>query len=221
MDWMLYKLLQPKAVLVENADDVFGARFASTFEDFLRHGDAWFEAHHTSLRNMLLQLNSLQKVHELVDNLGQEAPYDVIIASRPDLWFFNTLNVSQVQDAGNFLSRLYVGDFEHWGGLNDRFAFGGTRAMDVYCNRIRDIVDFAATHQVHAETFLKHVAKDAELDVQFASIVFERVRSHGLMQHVPQFHDGPEKRVSTWGEGQYMQKDAYAMWGLSPEQPTQ
>ena len=105
VDWTLYKLLQPTATLIVSADEVFKTRFASTFDGLLANGDAWDEDHHSSLRNMLLQLNSLEKVYQLVQHASQEAPYNVIIASRSDLWFFNMLNASQIQEASVFPSR--------------------------------------------------------------------------------------------------------------------
>ena len=116
---------------------------------------------------------------------------------------------------------MHAADFHHWGGLNDRFAFGGVEAMDVYCNRTQEIMKYALTHQVHAESLLGYVVKNAGLDVHYTSLVFERVRSHGYIQGIPQFDDGPEKHIASWGQGQFLQQSELATWQMTPEQPLQ
>lgn len=216
MDWTLYKLLQPMSTLIEDADDVFASRFASMFADLLANGDAWGEDHHTSLRNMMLQLHSLEKVHQLIEHASEKAPYDVIIASRSDLWFFNVLNVSHLLEASEMPSRIYIPDFDHYGGLNDRLAFGGVEAMNTYCNRIEKALEYAAIAKLHAESLLKYVIEDGKLDMHYTSIVFERVRSHGFLKSVPEFHNGPGKHFKSWRPGQWLKQDEFAMWKMSP-----
>lgn len=59
-------------------------------------GDPWDEAApHTSLTNLLLQLHSLERATSLWDG----ASYDAIIYARPDMWFFNDLNTTQLAAA--------------------------------------------------------------------------------------------------------------------------
>ena len=80
---------------------------------------------------------------------------------------------------------------------------------------------YALTHQVHAESLLGYVVKNAGLDVHYTSLVFERVRSHGYIQGVPQFDGGPEKHIASWGQGQFLQQSELATWQMTPEQPLQ
>ena len=217
VDWTLYKLLQPKSTVVEDADSVFATRFEGIFADILANGDAWGEDHHTSLRNMLLQLNSLEKVHEIARSASPEARYGAMIALRSDLWFFNILNVSQVLEARVHPSSLYVPDFDHFGGLNDRLAFGGITAMSAYCKRLEKVLEYAAANNVHAERLLGYVVQGADLDVHYSSILFQRVRSHGYMQGIPEFSPKSEKQLKAWKGGQWLQQDDLAMWHISPQ----
>ena len=72
--------------MVEDVDAIFDKAFKARFDSLLRHGDPWNEPHHTSLRNMLLQLHSLKKVAMLYEEAAREhGPFDVIIALRSDL----------------------------------------------------------------------------------------------------------------------------------------
>ncbi len=109
MDWRAHKLLQPTASEVEDANVIFYQRFSDNFPDYLLHGDSWNEPHHTSLRNLLLQLHSLQKVASLQGRYAREhGPFGVVIAVRSDLWFFNELNIDHVRAAMQSNSTVYT-----------------------------------------------------------------------------------------------------------------
>ena len=222
VNWELFKLLLPSSSEVEDANSVFDFNFSRNLSAYLQHGDAWDEDHHTSLRNMLLQLYSLRKVYRLAQEASQMSPYDAVIATRSDLCFFTTLNVSHVLEAIRASSRLYTPDFDLYSGLNDRSAIGGVKAMRIYCIRLEDAEKYAATANLHAERFLKHTLERSKLDLRWADILFERVRSHGYMQGLPECKDGPVKQLRepphAWRPGQWLHRNDMAMWELSPEQ---
>ena len=222
VDWRLYKLLLPTSSEIEDADDVLDIDIGRNLSGYLQHGDAWDEDHHTSLKNMLLQLHSLKRVHRLAQEASEKTPYEVYIATRSDLWFFTTLNISHVLEASRASSRLFTPDFDLYSGLNDRFAIGGQRAIQVYCSRLENARKYAAAANLHAERFLKYTLELNKLDLRRTDIIFERVRSHGLMQGLPEYTNGPKKELKdpphAWRPGQWLVKNDMAMWELSPEQ---
>ena len=81
VDWSMYKLLLPVSSEVEHADSVFDINVGRNMSEYLQHGDAWGEDYHTSLRNMLLQLHSLQRVYRLAQEASETTPYMVYIAT--------------------------------------------------------------------------------------------------------------------------------------------
>lgn len=222
VDWSMYKLLLPVSSEVEDADSVFDISVGRNMSEYLQHGDAWGEDHHTSLRNMLLQLHSLQRVYRLAQQASEKTPYMAYIATRSDLWFFTTLNVLHLLEASRASSRLFTPDYDLYSGLNDRFAIGGPRAMQVYCSRTEQAREYAAIANLHAERFLKYTLEISNLDLRRTDIIFERVRSHGFMQGLPEYKDGPKRELKdppgAWRPGQWLHKNSMAMWELSPEQ---
>ena len=219
VDWRLYKTLLPTTSLIEDADSVFDVTFKQIWPEYLRHGDAWDEDHHTSLRNLLLQLHSLHKVYLLAQEASARSPYDAYIATRSDLWYFTKLNILHVLEASRATSQLFTPNFDLYSGLNDRFAIGGGKAMMVYCSRIWRAKSYAAIGKLHAESFLKYAVEVSKLDLRQTDIVFERVRSHGFMQGLPRYEEGPGKRLKqpphAWQPGQWLHRNDMAMWELS------
>ena len=96
--------------------------------------------------------------------------------------------------------------------------------MQVYCSRTEKAREYAATANLHAERFLKYTLEISKVDLRRTDIIFERVRSHGFMQGLPEYKDGPKRELNdppgAWRPGQWLLKNNMAMWELSPEQST-
>lgn len=218
VDWRAHKLLQPTASEVEDANVIFYQRFSDNFPDYLLHGDSWNEPHHTSLRNLLLQLHSLQEVTSLQGRYAREhGPFDVVIAVRSDLWFFNKLNIDHVRAAMQSNATVYTPAFDTWGGLNDRFAIGHPDAMHRVMNRLNDALAYSADNPLHSETFLKHVVEMHGLSAANTDLVFERVRGNGFLQKVPELRESGG--LGNRKPGRWLKLNSLAMWELSGSPP--
>ena len=121
VNWRAFRRLQPTASVVEDADAVFNKEYKEQFDSLLQQGDPWDEPHHTSLRNLLLQLHSLKKVAGLHEEAAREhGPFDVIVSLRSDLWFFTSISIEHVRAAMQSSSVVYMPAFDSWGGLNEQ-----------------------------------------------------------------------------------------------------
>lgn len=96
----------------------------------------------------LQQLKALQQCHRLMENHARKngIAYDCVVRSRPDLFFITPVVPPQRLD----LACLYLPDFHHFDGCNDRFAIGNPAHMAVYFNKF-DVL-FEYVHEYHRRT---------------------------------------------------------------------
>lgn len=182
-----------EAVLLEPFASVTYESQSRYLEEFRLSEWIWkrkdpFRDRWSSLRNLGCQLHSIHQVTLLWQNSGHE--YDVIIYARPDVFFYNNIIV---QDMENLISECqslnpphawFVPSFHRSGGINDRFAYGCSRAMAIWGHRIRDAKTFRDKEKwtVRPERLLKFVAKKNNVSVHYLSIAFTRIRASGKPQ---------------------------------------
>lgn len=186
MDWTAYRLLQPSKWQVDDASAVSRELFDPDMKAWLSFGDAWSgeTAEHTTLRNFLKQLYSLEQVTNMWAE--ESSQFDLVLYLRSDLWFFNQLDVAELDEAMRHPLRLYTPGFHKWDGLNDRLAFGTPSVMRIYGNRLHAAKRFAQHTALHAEHFLLDVATKAGLDVStHSTLLFERVRATAELWGIP------------------------------------
>jgi hypothetical protein len=187
IDTSLYRLLHPDEAIVEAPMDWNLPSNKQLLATLLQNGDPWNETGgHFSLKNVVGQLTSLQRLTSLWTASAQR--YDAVIYLRSDVFFFNSLNVSQVLEAAkapNSQPVIWTPRYDHFGSVNDRFAFGNTAAMQIYGNRIQHATDFVKEHTLHAESFLNHALVLGNVTRLGTNILFTRVRVDGLVVEVP------------------------------------
>ena len=88
----------------------------------------------TGVQSYLQQLYGLKRCNSLrcEYEAQHEIVYDCVIRCRPDLMFLSPLQKVETLD----LRYLYVPDFHHFDGLNDRFALGRPTYMNRYLNKL-------------------------------------------------------------------------------------
>ena len=104
--------------------------------------------------------------------------YDWVIRSRIDVEYVPSL------PSGDYTQDfLYLPNFHHFGGVNDRFAMGSSKLMDKYLNII-DIYNENPKKCLHAECFLKYCLDYQKVPFKLIDIRFMRVRDDGQkMKH--------------------------------------
>ena len=123
------------------------------------------------LRNAIRRLYSEKRVTELwqqvnwMNGIGSNglsskgSYYDVVMHLRPDLIYepIDVTEILAIARSSKSDDRVYVGDFEHFCGVNDRFAVGKAGPMRVYGTRLNAARAFSNLTMglFHPETFLK------------------------------------------------------------------
>ena len=143
------------------------------------HGDAFHDGF-LSLRNLLLQLQSLYEVTQRV----AAADPDMVVFARPDLLYHEPLAREDIAHALAQPDSVTLPCWESWGGFNDRFALCGARAWrayggrlllaDHYCERTRS--------PLHSESFLAYAMQFARVHVRTMPMRASRVRVDGRIE---------------------------------------
>ena len=123
------------------------------------------------------QVNQMRKEKERVNNFN----YDFIVRCRMDLVFVTLPTTLQTLERNT----LYIPNFQHWGGLNDRFCVGSPQVIDDYMNII-DLVKLHSYKFTGAESFLKFCLNIQNTNFRLLDDVkFCRVRENGehLLDH--------------------------------------
>jgi hypothetical protein len=170
-----YKLLNPDYYLITDQSEF---KNKIDINQYLWRGDPWDEDHHTSLYNLLCQLNSLKLVNELCNKTKM---YKCYLYLRPDLKYIDSISFPAIYDIiDNFNQKIiYSPKWGLWGGLNDRFCIGTKSAIDIIANRLDNIKAFSKQASPHSEKYLKHVAVLNNINTKFLKTRAIRVRSNG------------------------------------------
>jgi hypothetical protein len=130
------------------------------------------------VQQVLRMFHSMQESNRLLKTVEAErgAPYDWVIRLRPDTQFFS--DIESLADCDP--SAIYVPTFCNYWGYQDRFAFGGPKAMDVYHEKF-DLIDaYIATGGIfHPESMLKWMIDRDGTPVKRTSILFDTLRKNG------------------------------------------
>lgn len=208
-----WKLLSPKRYALDDPIPFEDSVITPMMTSLLRSGDPWKEPPpHNSLRNVIKQLHSLHRVTQLWSEEMPADYYDLVFYLRPDVWFFNDLNLTDVQEARQVGSVIYVPNFHSWGGVNDRFAFGRPEVMKLYGSRFLQVLNYTKLFPLHAETFLLHVLAWHNVTIKTTDILFERVRSNGILWGVPEGSTFPKKLSRKY----QLQRNILGQWEAAP-----
>lgn len=170
-----YKLLNPNYYLITNQSE-----FKNTIniQDYLKKGDPWGEEHHTSLYNLLCQLNSIKLVNDLCNKTKE---YKCYIYLRPDLLYVDKISLYAINHViNNYNDKiLFTPMWGKWGGLNDRFCIGTKSAIDIVMKRLDYIKSFSRIKPPHSEKYLFNVVSTNNITKLFFKTRAIRVRSNG------------------------------------------
>lgn len=180
---------------LESADGVAEAAGLARWSSY---GDAYGDGF-ASLRNLLLQLHSLERLTLQFD----ADPPDLVVFVRPDL----TLHDSLAGDLREVLTRpvdtVRLPSWQWNGGYNDRFALCRRDALAVYGHRIRQVARFLDTRggPLHAERLLRFALDAACLRVETTAVRASRVRVDGRMQPEGFARASRSRRLRAWLRG--------------------
>lgn len=142
----------------------------------IRHHGVTGKAAEVTLRNAVLTVHSLERVFDRYLASGFAA--DAVVVSRADLRFLRRL--AMPARPGDW--SVHVPSFHGWGGVNDRFAFGPARAMEVYCRRSAFLEGWLLNPGTrNPEWVLMRWLKWHRLSVHSVDFPFQRIRADGTV----------------------------------------
>ena len=119
------------------------------------------------------QANLMRKSSEKSENFQ----YDFVVRCRMDVRY-----TSQLPEIHPQKHMLYIPNFHHHGGINDRFCIGGPEVIDNYMNII-DLYHENPSICTHAESFLLHCLRQKNTPIEFIDLRFNRIREDGSECH--------------------------------------
>lgn len=118
----------------------------------------------------------------LVDHMHMHNfTYDAVLALRPDMAPLTDIdlpmNLNLIRHNKN---KLWIPDYQHWGGLNDRVAYGSVEVMKRYLvNRGLAYRDHRKVWTKNSEMFLLQYFNNSGIELERSSFRSIRVRSDG------------------------------------------
>ncbi|MCL1629150.1 hypothetical protein M3N55_10440 [Roseibaca sp. V10] len=174
-DW---KLLAPDWIQIDPPDQFLPQIEANKITSF---GDTWGDGGR-SRRNLLHQLRSLDIVTEaaLADPVPDRT--ELFLFLRPDLLYHDDFTGAVgrlLQDRADQV--VTVANWQHWRGLNDRFALcKGRVAARTYGNRLGAALEYCSAYgPLHGEKLLKHVVRTNPVTLRLTKLRASRVRANG------------------------------------------
>jgi hypothetical protein len=91
----------------------------------------YYEDDFKSVQNLMCQLHSIQHVTGMWRS--SKTAYHAVLYLRPDMLYNCPLPVKVLDNLDPH--KVYIADFHHWHGLNDRFALGRPEAVGLWGER--------------------------------------------------------------------------------------
>ena len=189
-----WRYLRPTRILIEDGDKIDAEYVKPLLPKILTRGDLWSEraVNHSSMANLLGQLRSIERVTGLLlrEQQHSSTAYDAVIFLRPDVWFYNDIDMRDVESARSIPNVAFIPNFHAIaaaGEINDRFAICHPQAAVAWGQRRRLVDDFVFVQNqtLHSERFLGYALRQSNITVKPSSILFGRVRANKVLWGQP------------------------------------
>lgn len=146
----------------------------------------------TGVQPYLQQLYALNRCNLLRRSYEKQRRirYDCVIRCRPDILFLEPIgNIDRLD-----LNYIYLPDFHHFDGCNDRFAIGNSENMNIYFNKFdcfcEYVHDFLKKNGVplSAEMFTILHLQQNNIETRTLPVRFNRMRAHGITDDLKKTH---------------------------------
>ena len=167
-----YKLLEADSVILQEPNSFLSD---SCFKEVLEFGDAFGDGNY-STKNLFHQLNSLSQVTGAAQSWGA----DIVVFVRPDLYYHDSFKDIIKQAINSVESKVIIPNWQHWDGINDRFAIAvGQAAIESYGLRYDKILKFCneTKFPLHSERLLQYSLSNVE--IQLTKLRASRIRANG------------------------------------------
>lgn len=170
------KLFRPKKFVIEKYETLENLFFEKSekYRDQLKYPDKDRPINFVSMWYKIFKCNELKKDFELENNFT----YDIVIRSRPDLFYFETVLDENILKT--YKKALFVPTIESHGGASDIFALGSSKVIDIASsvyNELDSIYDSGCLMNPHiiAENYYDNYFKNRWIKYDFR-LYFNRCR---------------------------------------------
>ena len=178
IDYEEYKLLNPDFYKLDNQDNFINTIKMDNFfykDVWKRKGDSgngeWLP---DLLLNHICALKSQKTALEMVENFVKDGnKFKYVMFIRPDVEFKTPLPIQALDNKND----IFIPNFDHWEGLNDRFAIIDYNKAYVYGKRIDEMAEFRKRNgRIVAEKYLKFIVKKYKLKLKKINFCFKLIR---------------------------------------------
>lgn len=140
----------------------------------------------SSVRNIFCSLQTQKVLDSSIRTYAgaNNVVYDAIATFRPDTAVVRDIDLASLLTSRKFSAKhIYLPNFAHFKGVNDRSAYGSPAVMSAYLNRLEAFKASLSTNTdkwiYNTETFLKNYLKDLHIPVRKSTVRVMRVRADG------------------------------------------
>lgn len=180
-----YASMTSQDMVREQQFDLFAQARNMTKKEKKQSKDHMYDVGHdgfASVKNILCAFYSLQSLYELIMTVSASTKcnYDAIIVLRPDTTQLIDTDIGLHLRQGELMKgsrNIFIPDFQHWGGYNDRLAFGTPEVMALYMQRGDTYIHGERT--TSDEGFLRSYFEHHKVTVKYSDMRCVRVRIDG------------------------------------------
>ena len=100
--------------------------------------------------------------------------YKYIMFVRPDVAILDKLPIKQIIDNPE---KIHIPDFDHWSGINDRFAISNYTNACIYGKRVHGMLEFIKLNDYFvSEKYLKYLLDKHNIQINLIKFNFDLVR---------------------------------------------
>lgn len=156
-------------------------------------------------KHRLCQFYSLEKVYDMIKNtmdINKNISYDGIIAIRADMAPITDIDLPEylheLQQSDITHMKIWIPDFQDFGGYNDRAAFGSYPSMTHYMTRRHVYMETSYIYKTHSERFLYIYLNQMKIQVINSSYRTVRVRADGCVDRMDTWHMHMNESMMKW-----------------------
>jgi len=175
IDYDEYKLLSPTHYSIDNQDEFLNSLdFSNYFNAELYNihgGDTLHEWRPYLIRNHLCALESQRRVYNMV--CEQHIQYDFILFIRPDVIISTDFDYNILTTDFDII----LPNYDHFNGLNDKFAILQFNCASHYATRINEIIEFRQNNgRIVSEKYVKFIVEKYYHNVKFIDFIMTLTR---------------------------------------------
>jgi hypothetical protein len=196
LDTTEFSMMRPCVITIVSQSVIVPAEFTLYMKartEFSKQKLDMFRDNLQSVKNLLGALHSLRTAHSLITRYShaENISYDAVIVLRPDTAVLSEIDIAQFlpqimaeehqHRLGHQMENqsIWIPNFSHATGYNDRAAYGSPSVMSLYMTRgpaFRDRLGVYNTSYINGETFLKFYLGVHNVTMRPSALRLVRVR---------------------------------------------